>query len=84
MNVDDAKWIIQNEKLKNYCLYCNETNREDEVVIMKENGVWRVYTNDERATKIGEKIYKNESETLIDFIERLRGDKAVREYYNNP
>lgn len=42
-----------------------------------------MYTNNERATKTGEKIYENESDALYDFIERLRGDKAMRKYLKN-
>ncbi|WP_026692781.1 hypothetical protein [Peribacillus kribbensis] len=81
MNIDDAKKIIQNEELENYCLYCNEISIEGVVVIEKEDYEWKVYTNDERETKTGEKIYKEESKALIDFIERLRGDKAMRKYF---
>lgn len=83
MNVDDAKKIIENEELENYCLYCNEPSNEGEVVIEKYGDGWRVYTNNERATITGDKIYKEESGALHDFIERLRGDKAMRKYYKN-
>ncbi|MCP1151300.1 hypothetical protein ACPOM7_14415 [Peribacillus castrilensis] len=38
------------------------------------------YTQTTRATKTGEKIYREESEALQDFIERIRGDKAMRMY----
>ncbi|CAH0345756.1 Imm59 family immunity protein [Bacillus sp. CECT 9360] len=80
MNNDEAKKIINNEELENYCFFCNETSNEGEVVIEKDGHEWKVYTNNERATKTGEKTYKEESEALHDFIERLRGDKAMRKY----
>ncbi|MFD9627529.1 Imm59 family immunity protein [Peribacillus muralis] len=83
MNIDDAKKIIQNEELENYCFFCKETSIEGEVVIEKDGHEWKVYTNDERATKTGEKIYKEESEALHDFIERIRGDKAMRTYFKS-
>lgn len=63
--------------------FCKETSNEGEVVIEKDGHEWRVYANDERATKTGEKIYKEESEALHDFIERIRGDKAMRMYFKS-
>jgi hypothetical protein len=83
MNKVVAKKIIKDEGLENYCFFCNETSNEGEVVIEKNGHEWRVYTNNERATKTGEKIYNGESEALQDFIERLRGDKAIRKYLKN-
>ncbi|MFC7785552.1 hypothetical protein ACFQWC_13735 [Rossellomorea sp. GCM10028870] len=80
MRLKDAEELIQSEKLENYCFFCNETIKEGIVVIEKEANEWIVYTNNERATKKGEKRYKAESEALLDFIERLRGDKAMRKY----
>lgn len=60
--------------------FCNETSNVGVVVIEKGDREWRVYTNDERVAKTGKKSYKEECEALMDFIERLRGDKAIRKY----
>ncbi|MEI3611498.1 hypothetical protein [Pseudogracilibacillus sp. SO30301A] len=81
MNLVDAKRIIEEENLEGYCLFCNDTSSEEEVVITKEGDGWKVFTNNERATKIGEKLYMDENEALNDFIERLRGDKSMKKYF---
>jgi hypothetical protein len=83
VGIEEAKKIIKNEELEIYCLFCENTSNEGEVVTQKDGGLWKVYTNNERATKTGEKIYGNESDALCDFIERLRGDKAMRKYLKN-
>ncbi|MCC5804378.1 Imm59 family immunity protein [Rossellomorea vietnamensis] len=83
MNMEKAKKIIQTEQLENYCFFCDDTTNEGMVVIEKNASEWIVYTNNERATKTGEKKYKAESDALTDFIERLRGDKAMRKYLKN-
>ncbi|GGL52062.1 MULTISPECIES: Imm59 family immunity protein [Sporolactobacillus] len=83
MNVEETKMIIQKEGLKNYCFFCDRSPNEREVVIQKSGKKWAVYTCDERAAKIGEQIYNNESDALEDFVKRLRGDKLVREYYGD-
>ena len=44
----------------------------DEVVIKNISGKYHVYATDERASKISEEIFENESDALDDFIARLR------------
>lgn len=81
MNIAEAKEIIKNEGLENYCLFCDTSPNEGQIVIKKEAGKWIVFTYNERTSKSGKKIYKNESDALEEFIKRLRGDKLVREYF---
>ena len=78
MKIEDARKIIQEEGLQGYNL-CEE--RENEVVLKKENEKWIVYVTDERASKIINSVdkYNTEAEAIEDFIERLRADKVLRE-----
>lgn len=78
MKIEDARKIIQEESLQGYNL-CEE--RENEVVLKKENEKWIVYVTDERASKITNSVdkYNTETEAIEDFIERLRADKVLCE-----
>ncbi|RIW30384.1 hypothetical protein D3H55_16735 [Bacillus salacetis] len=82
MDKTTAMEIIKNESLENYCFFCEDINKEEAVVITENDIEWIVFTNDERGTKISEKVYKEESKALMDFIERLRGGRALRQYIN--
>lgn len=81
MKIEDARKIIQKEGLQGYNLCEERENRENEVVIKKENETWIVYVTDERASKITNSVdkYNTETEAIEDFIERLRADKVLRE-----
>lgn len=81
MKIEDARKIIQKEGLQSYNLCEKRENRENEVVIKKENETWIVYVTDERASKITNSVdrYNTETEAIKDFIERLRADKLLRE-----
>ena len=81
MNKNQALKIIKEENLKGYNMYEDRYNYENEVVIKKYEDKWSVYVTDERASKIinSEDLYQNEDEALVDFIERLRADKVLRE-----
>lgn len=81
MKIEDARKIIQKEGLQSYNLCEKRENRENEVVIKKENETWIVYVTDERASKITNSVdkYNTETEAIEDFIERLRADKVLRE-----
>ena len=52
MKIEDARKIIQEESLQGYNLCEERENRENEVVLKKENEKWIVYVTDERASKI--------------------------------
>ncbi|MGX4667809.1 hypothetical protein JNUCC74_01070 [Cerasibacillus sp. JNUCC 74] len=80
MNLEEAKKIIENEKLENYVMFSDGLNKPNKVVIQEAKNNWKVFTNDERAVVTAEKCYLSLSEALDDFIERLRGDKAYRDY----
>lgn len=81
MKIEDARKIIQEEGLQGYNLCEERENRENEVVLKKENEKWIVYVTDERASKIINSVdkYNTEAEAIEDFIERLRADKVLRE-----
>ncbi len=82
MNLEEAKKIIENEKLTNYVMFSDGLNKPDKIVIEEEKNNWKVYTNDERAVATSVNFYSSLPEALDDFIERLRGDKAYRDYLN--
>ena len=81
MKIEDARKIIQEEGLQCYNLCEERENRENEVVLKKENEKWIVYVTDERASKNINSVdkYNTEAEAIEDFIERLRADKVLRE-----
>lgn len=81
MKIEDARKIIQEEGLQGYNLCEERENRENEVVLKKENEKWIVYVTDERASKIINSVdkYNTEAEAIEDFIERLRADKGKRQ-----
>lgn len=81
MKIEDARKIIQEESLQGYNLCEERENRENEVVLKKENEKWIVYVTDERASKITNSVdkYNTETEAIEDFIERLRADKVLCE-----
>ena len=76
MKIEDARKIIQEEGLQGYNLCEERENRENEVVLKKENEKWGGC-----ASKIINSVdkYNTEAEAIEDFIERLRADKVLRE-----
>lgn len=81
MTEREAIQIIKDENLKNYNWFDNHELQPNEVEITKRENVWTVATADERTTRISKMSYKSESEALNDFIERLRADKVLNQYY---
>ena len=81
MTEREAIQIIKDEDLKNYNWFDNHELQPNEVEITKRENVWIVATADERKTRISTISYKSESEALNDFIERLRADKVLNQYY---
>lgn len=81
MRKEEAMNIIKRESLQGYNMNENRVNKENEVIIKKENMEWIVYATDERASKIINSVdtYLTEEEALDDFIDRLRADKILRE-----
>lgn len=81
MDKESAIRIIDLEGLQGYNLNEDRNDKENEVVIKKNGDAWVVYVTDERASKITNSLdqYSKESDALDDFIERLRGDKILRE-----
>jgi len=77
----EAIQIIKDENLQNYNWFDNHELQPNEVEITKQENVWTVATADERTTRISKMSYKSESEALNDFIERLRADKVLNQYY---
>ena len=83
MNKEQALRIIANEQLKNYNMGEERYHRENEVGICREKGLWKVYATDERASIVtgSESVFTNENAAWDNFIERLRADKVLDEYY---
>lgn len=83
MTKEQAFRIIANEQLKNYNMGEGRYHRENEVGICREKGLWKVYATDERASIVtgSESVYEDENAAWDNFIERLRADKVLNEYY---
>ena len=69
MQIQDLENIIKDEHLHGANI-CNTTSlKPDQVVITQEEGRWKVYNTDERASLIGVVCYFNsEDEACEDFI----------------
>lgn len=81
MTKEQALIIIKNEQLKNYNMGEGRSHRENEVGIHRENGLWKVYATDERASIISgsESTFETESVAWDNFVKRLRADKVLSE-----
>lgn len=73
--------IIEKEQLRNFNMDEERYNKENEVSICRENGFWKVYATDERASPIigSEIVFDNESDAWENFLKRLRADKILNE-----
>lgn len=80
MCLEDVLEIIEQENLVGYNLFENRENRENEIVIKKEEQNWIVYATDERASKVtgSEKIFLTEESALDNFIKRTRASNVLR------
>lgn len=74
MTIEEARKVINEEKLKGANLFEKRENKENEMVIVNDAGQWLVYATDERASKIigSEKKFETAEEALENFIKRLR------------
>lgn len=74
MILEDVLRIIEQENLVGYNLFENRGNRENEIVIKREEQGWIVYATDERASKVtgSEKVFLTEESALDNFIKRTR------------
>ncbi len=80
MLIKDLEDVIKEENLKGANI-CNTTSlKPDEVVITQEDGKWKVYNTDERASLRGVVCYfDSEDEACEDFIKKLRLRKRLVE-----
>lgn len=80
MVLKDVSKIIEQENLIGYNLFENRENRENEIVIKKEEQDWIVYATDERASKVtgSEKTFLTEELALDNFIKRIRALNVLR------
>ena len=85
MKIEDARKIIQEESLQGYNLCEERENRENEVVLKKENEKWIVYVTDERASKITNSVdkYNTETEAIEDFQFMSFSIIFIHKIYNN-
>ncbi|MFJ7366861.1 Imm59 family immunity protein [Peribacillus frigoritolerans] len=79
MTQQEAKEIIEQEKLKRYNWFNEHPQRENEVGIRVDGDQWVVYVTDERASEVTGSIteFNNESDALENFIKRLRLEKIL-------
>ena len=85
MEIEDARKVIQEEGLQGYNLCEERENRENEVVLKKENEKWIVYVTDERANKITNSVdkYNTETKAIEDFIKGCGQIKYYASYKRN-
>lgn len=84
MNEKETRDILKREKLENYNLFENRPLKENETVIKKtENNNWDVFVTSEKGNPGGVKTYSDKDIALDDFVERLRADKRLREYFKD-
>ena len=80
MLIQDLEDVIKEENLDGANI-CDTTALEpDQVVITREEGVWKVYSTDERASVFGMvSCFDSEAEACEDFIKKLRLRKRMLE-----
>jgi hypothetical protein len=80
MLIKDLEKIIKEENLDGANI-CNAASLKPyEVVITQEDGTWKVYNTDERASLIGVvSCFDSEAEACEDFIKKLRLGKRLLE-----
>ena len=80
MLIKDLENVIKEENLQGANI-CNTTSLlPDQVVITEEEGKWKVYNTDERASLIGVVSYfDSEADACEDFIKKLRLRKRMLE-----
>jgi len=72
MSRDKAMGIIITEKLSHYNYYNDRDMQPREVGIREQANKWSVYTSDEKANPVSEKVFDSEDDALENFIKRLR------------
>lgn len=80
MTEQEALEIIQNENLDGTNFFSTNRLHFESTVIMKVDNSWEVYIYGEKGGKEGFVSYDNESEALVDYLERLRAWKRVVSY----
>ena len=80
MLIKDLEKIIKEENLKDENISNTTSLKPDEVVITQEDGKWKVYNTDERASLIGVvSCFDSEADACKDFIKKLRLRKRLLE-----
>ncbi|MGM0842286.1 MAG: Imm59 family immunity protein [Bacillota bacterium] len=82
ITINEAKEIMEKEKLKRFIWFDEHPLRENGVGIKVDGNQWTVYVTDERASIVSGSItyFNDESEALDNFIKRLRTEKIL---FNN-
>lgn len=77
MTEQEAKEIIDKEKLRHFNWFDDHPQKENEVVIKVEGNEWIVYVTDERGIIVtsSETKFATKSDALVNFIKRLRTEK---------
>lgn len=82
MNEKEARNILKKEQLTNFNLFENRNLSENETVIEESSdNTWNVFVTSEKGNPYGLKTYSDKNVALDDFMERLRTDKRLREYF---
>jgi hypothetical protein len=81
MTEQEAKEILEKEKLQRFNWFDEHSLRENEVVISADGNEWAVYVTDERASIVTGSVKKftTKSDALVNFIKRLRTEKILFE-----
>ncbi|MBC6310958.1 hypothetical protein HCJ66_15585 [Listeria sp. FSL L7-1582] len=83
MTREEAKRILEENKLSNY-IWFNESMYEPNYVGITENGNgYEVYATSERGTPSGIKVFTSEADALTNFISRVESLNRLKKKYPN-
>lgn len=83
MNKIEALNIITSERLDDKGFFTEQKAYTDRAIIVKKDNFWEVYIYGEKGSKENLTIHNNESDALLDYIDRLRFEKRLQEYFNS-
>lgn len=82
MNKRDAARIIKKEGLNRRNFFPIFTSNPGEAVIIADDKGFQVFMTGERGEKEGLRHYELLDDALTDYIDRLRSEKKLKEYFN--
>ncbi|TFV96639.1 hypothetical protein [Orlajensenia leifsoniae] len=72
--LSDVHRVIADEGLAHFNLFDDHGLREREIGIRQDPGGLQVFTTDERAASLNERVFADETEAYTEFLKRLRAN----------